>query len=189
MDIRRLAAIALTATMLLAVPAGTAASSDSRSTNGPTGQVAAAPVVNSVSDIPVTGVAKNGRTFAGTLDITNFRVRNGNLVAIGSLTGELRNASDEVIGSVTNQRVRLPLAIGAITSCDVLRLRLGPVDLDLLGLVVHLDRVVLDITANAGPGNLLGNLLCAVAGLLDRGLNLNGVLADLLRAVLGILQL
>jgi hypothetical protein len=40
-------------------------------------------------------------------------------------------------------------------------------DLNLLGLKVHLDRVVLDLTAISGPGNLLGNLLCAIAGLLD----------------------
>ena len=44
---------------------------------------------------------------------------------------------------------------------------LGPLDLNLLGLEVHLDPVVLDIVAQPGPGNLLGNLLCAVAGLLD----------------------
>ena len=44
---------------------------------------------------------------------------------------------------------------------------MDPLDLDLLGLVVHLDTVHLVITAQPGPGNLLGNLLCAVAGLLD----------------------
>jgi hypothetical protein len=32
---------------------------------------------------------------------------------------------------------------------------------------VHLDRVHLNITAQTGPGNLLGNLLCAITGLLD----------------------
>jgi hypothetical protein len=32
-------------------------------------------------------------------------------------------------------------------------------------------------------GNLVGNLLCAIAGILDQGLNLNGVLRDLLRAL------
>ena len=52
-----------------------------------------------------------------------------------------------------------------------------PLDLDLLGLQVHLDRVVLDIVAQTGAGNLLGNLLCAVTGLLDGGLN--GVLGRL----------
>ncbi|MFB4313799.1 hypothetical protein [Actinomadura sp. 21ATH] len=34
---------------------------------------------------------------------------------------------------------------------------------------MHLDRVVLDITAVSGPGKLLGNLLCALVGLLDGG--------------------
>jgi hypothetical protein len=58
--------------------------------------------------------------------------------------------------------------------------------LDLLGLVVDLNQVVLNITAEQGPGNLLGNLLCAVAGLLDGGLNLNGI-ANLLNQILSIL--
>ncbi len=55
----------------------------------------------------------------------------------------------------------------ALGSCDVLNLVLGPLDLNLLGLEVHLNSVVLDIIAVTGAGNLLGNLLCAVAGLLD----------------------
>ena len=57
----------------------------------------------------------------------------------------------------------------ATGSCEILDLTLGPLDLDLLGLVVHLDQVHLNITAEQGPGNLLENLLCAVAGLLDNG--------------------
>ena len=64
---------------------------------------------------------------------------------------------------------------GTSGTCEVLHLELGPLDLNLLGLVVHLDRVVLDITAESGPGNLLGNLLCAVAGLLDKGGPLQGI--------------
>jgi hypothetical protein len=51
--------------------------------------------------------------------------------------------------------------------CDILTLDIGAIHLDLLGLVVDLAPVNLDITAVSGPGNLLGNLLCAVAGLLD----------------------
>ena len=42
-----------------------------------------------------------------------------------------------------------------------------PSDLDLLGLQIHLSQVELTIVAEPGPGNLLGNLLCAIAGLLD----------------------
>ena len=71
-----------------------------------------------------------------------------------------------------------PLAAAVPTSCPVLHLELGPLDLNLLGLVVHLDKVVLDITAVPGAGNLLGNLLCAVAGLLD-GTPLAGLLGQL----------
>jgi hypothetical protein len=57
-------------------------------------------------------------------------------------------------------------------ACPILDLTLGPLDLNLLGLTVHLNQVVLNIAAQPGNGNLLGNLLCAVANLLN-GLNLN----------------
>ena len=72
---------------------------------------------------------------------------------------------------------------------------LAPLDLNLLGLKVHLDRVVLNIVAESGAGNLLGNLLCAVTGLLDGGL-LGGLLGGqlgqvttLLNRILGLLRL
>jgi hypothetical protein len=56
--------------------------------------------------------------------------------------------------------------------CDILNLALGPVDLNLLGLNVALDDcdggpVTVDITAERGQGNLLGNLLCGLTGILD----------------------
>ena len=54
-----------------------------------------------------------------------------------------------------------------LASCDVLFLDLGPLHLDLLGLTVDLAQVILDVNAVTGPGNLLGNLLCALLGLLD----------------------
>ena len=54
-----------------------------------------------------------------------------------------------------------------LASCDVLFLDLGPLNLDLLGLTVDLAEVILDVNAVTGPGNLLGNLLCALLGLLD----------------------
>jgi hypothetical protein len=67
--------------------------------------------------------------------------------------------------------------------CPILHLELGPLDLNLLGLRVQLNQVVLDITAIPGPGNLLGNLLCAIAGLLD-GVDLGDVLGNLLQALI-----
>jgi len=55
---------------------------------------------------------------------------------------------------------------------NVLTLSLGPVNLNLLGLNVHLDNcnngpVTVSITAVPGPGNLLGNLISKLAHLLD----------------------
>jgi hypothetical protein len=111
------------------------------------------------------------------------------LAAVGTLTGTATDANGVDLGTVTNQAVTVPLA--AAGTCDILHLTLGPLDLNLLGLVVHLNQVVLDVTAVPGAGNLLGNLLCAVAGLLDPptgggGLGglLNGIVA-LLNQILG----
>jgi hypothetical protein len=53
-----------------------------------------------------------------------------------------------------------------------------PLDLNLLGLTIHLRQVVLNITAVPGAGNVLGNLLCAVANW-RRGRSLTGILDQL----------
>ena len=76
----------------------------------------------------------------------------------------------------------MPVQTGT-TTCQILHLDIGPISLNLLGLQVNLSEIVLDITAQAAPNNLLGNLLCAVAGLL----NSPGGLARLLNQILGIL--
>jgi hypothetical protein len=47
--------------------------------------------------------------------------------------------------------------------CQILDLVLGPLDLNLLGLLIHLDRVHLSITAERG-GGVLGDLFCGLAG-------------------------
>lgn len=62
-------------------------------------------------------------------------MQNGQLVANGTLTGTLRDAAD-VIGTVTNTPITLPVSPGGPGSCQILDLNLGPLDLDLLGLMV-----------------------------------------------------
>ena len=47
--------------------------------------------------------------------------------------------------------------------CTILDLVLGPLDLNLLGLMIHLDVVHLTITADPN-GGILGSLLCSLAG-------------------------
>ena len=72
-------------------------------------------------------------------------------------------------------------------TCAILNLELGPIDLTLLGLNVHLDNcangpITVDITAVTGQGNLLGNLLCELldGGLINLGSTLQGILNQLI---------
>lgn len=51
--------------------------------------------------------------------------------------------------------------------CDVLFLNIQPITLNLLGLEVLTSPITIDVNAIPGEGNLLGNLVCALAGLLD----------------------
>jgi hypothetical protein len=146
--------------------------------------------------IPVSTAGPQG-TFTGVLRITGFAVENNALVATGVLTGTLTGVAgtmSSVVRTVTlpakptTAAVPAPAAAApaATAGCGVLHLELGPLDLDLLGLVVHLDRVVLDITAVPGAGNLLGNLLCSVTNLLNTGGALTQI-ANLLNQILGLL--
>ena len=59
--------------------------------------------------------------------------------------------------------------------CPILDLQLGPIDLNLLGLTVTTSPICLRVTAIEG-GGLLGDLLCAIARLLERGMPLADVL-------------
>jgi hypothetical protein len=129
--------------------------------------------------VPVTG-SGGGGTFTGTLQLQKFVAQNGQVAALGVLSGTVTTANGVATSII--KTVSLPAAVTDGT-CDILHLDLGPLSLDLLGLQVNLSRVVLDITAQSGAGNLLGNLLCGVANLLNNpaGLatTLNNILAQL----------
>jgi hypothetical protein len=144
----------------------------------PTLTAAAAPV--GPLTIPITG-SGGGAVFAGTFQLQKFATQDGAVVATGVLTGVVTTAA----GASTSilRTITLPVAIGE-TTCQILHLDLGPLNLDLLGLQIDLSRIVLDITAEAGAGNLLGNLLCGVANLLN---NPSG-LARLLNSILDLLR-
>jgi hypothetical protein len=135
----------------------------------------------------VHGKADNGAVFNGKFKINSFAQQGDQLVAIGDLTGKLSNVGGPA-QDVSQSGVAMPVNLQQTqASCQILDLVLGPLDLDLLGLVVHLDTVHLNITAEPGPGNLLGNLLCAIAGLLDQTpLNLGQILS-LLQQILAAL--
>jgi hypothetical protein len=119
------------------------------------------------------------------VDLDRFASQAGRLVAQGTVTGEC------VVGTVTQSFTipfSDPVSLNQLdATCEILELVLGPLHLEILGLVVDLNQVILTITAEPGPGNLLGNLLCAIAGLLDNSPINTGVLANLLNQLLGLL--
>ena len=169
-----LAVVASVVTGLTIAPGATAAPPVS-TTNSLTG------VVQSVTGTQ-TGTGTVPALTVGqpvTLGLSNlvFSVVNGAVQVTGNV---VNTATGDILGTFTT-------AIGgaaATGSCQILDLTLGPLDLNLLGLMVHLDQVHLNITAQSGPGNLLGNLLCGVAHLLDNTSGLQGIV-NILNQLLG----
>ena len=102
------------------------------------------------------------------ITITSVTPQGGQLVAAGN------------VGSTpfTVPLILTPQALAPGATCPVLDLSLGPINLSLLGLNVDTSPICLEITAHQG-GGLLGDLLCAVANLLNGGTSLADVLAGL----------
>jgi hypothetical protein len=75
-------------------------------------------------------------------------------VATASLTG--------VSGARTTVRQKITLRAAAGSNCRILHLFIQQLDLSLLGLNVHLDKVNLDITGQR-HGGVLGRLFCSLA--------------------------
>ena len=144
-----------------------------------TSNAQAAPPTATVASVITPG--QSGGVLNGTFAITGFTVEQGQLIANGVFTG---TANGQAITSAASAPVAQQVPGG---TCEILDLVLGPLHLDLLGLVVDLNQVNLNITAQQGSGNLLGNLLCAVAGLLDNNTG-GGGLSGLLQGITNLLN-
>lgn len=176
-------ALALSAVVAVAAPSARAAKG---TTNGaPTQQLTA---------------TYNGAEYVGAFTVTSFKKVDGAIRAYGTFNGTNTADPTDTVSStgyaVVTAANGVPLTNGATTlaspaangSCSILSLTLGPLHLDLLGLVVDLNQINLDITAQQGPGNLLGNLLCSVAGLLDNTGGATGGLGGLLTSLTNLLN-
>ena len=145
------------------------------------------------------GRTNDGDRVRGSFTPVRVVERDGVMYVKGFLRGVIKDAGPNTrfsgIETIPIKKINGQSLAGARASsaaqCEILNLVLGPLDLNLLGLEIHLNQVVLDITAVPGAGNLLGNLLCAVAGLLDGGplAGLLGQLQALLNQILGLLNL
>jgi len=106
-----------------------------------------------------------------------------------NLTGVTTNVSNlitgltgTVTGTIAGQNFTAPLTITSVatspTAVPILDLHLGPIDLNILGLQVKTSEICLKISAQPGPGNLLGNLVGGLANALNGTLaatNVTGV--------------
>lgn len=155
------------------VPGATAASA------APPAPAVAAAVAPAATTIPVTGTLADGTAFSGRLGNLRTSVVNGVLRLSGTITGTGLPAGGTPF-STPIQNLVTP------AGCAILTLDLGPLHLDLLGLVIDLAPVHLNITAVPGAGNLLGNLLCAIVHLLDHNGPLTGLSALLNRLLTGL---
>ena len=156
--------------------------------------------------VPISGTAVDStdpastvQAVTGTFTIQRFSRAQRQIFAEGTVVATVTNSLTGATRTFVTP-VSIPLvtpepaaasgaAVAALATCDVLNLVLGPLHLDLLGLVVDLNQVVLNITGQTGSGNLLGNLVCAITGLLDGGLGgAIGQVVTLLNSLLAILS-
>jgi hypothetical protein len=139
---------------------------------------------------PIRGGADEEGTFQGTVSELEFS-GDGALLMGGLLNGivdlgertvrivdqELRIPVEPSVADATDAEGEATSATGAVRffqdtepdpgKCDILYLDIQPITLNLLGLEVLTSRITLDANAIPGEGNLVGNLLCALSGLLD----------------------
>ena len=179
----RIRTAALAALVVCAVSLGAAGTASAQ-------EPAATPLTKKVA---LTGT----KGFKGTYTIDRFTTRNGKLVAVGTVKGTMRK--NKKTKRVSQRGVIMPASVAGAgpadlpgtakaaqqplpdipNACQVLNLTLGPINLDLLGLVVRTNQIQVRIDAVPGGGNLLGNLLCAVTNLL----NPTGALGQLTGAI------
>jgi hypothetical protein len=132
--------------------------------------------------IPLSGKSTKGnKKLTGKYTIQRFVSKGGKLFSEGTFKGKLGKKK------VTKEKVRLPATLANASgtakasqvpplplpplppgnACSILSLDLGPINLNLLGVVVRTNQIQLRIDAVQGPGNLLGNLLCGITGILN----------------------
>jgi hypothetical protein len=164
--------------------------------------------------LPMSGTVKKGgkafknKQFKGTYTIEKFVNSGGKLYSVGTLKGKVGKkkikksgvrlpaavANNAAAGSsqAHSSQVVPPLPLPPLppgNACSILSLNLGPINLNVLGLVIRTNEIQLRVDAVQGPGNLLGNLLCGITGILNPGALANtplGQLTQILNALLAL---
>jgi hypothetical protein len=113
-------------------------------------------------NLEITGRKRGGVLGSLFCKLANAQVKKTRAAAAHKLTAHVRRKGLRPIRfTVPLKPVQSAQSTGTPT-CQVLNLILGPLNLDLLGLVVDLNKVNLNITATRGQGKL-GDIFCELA--------------------------
>jgi hypothetical protein len=113
-------------------------------------------------DLRVTGQRSGGILGSLFCKLANARVKTSARAAVKRLNARLHKKPIQPLAFRVPLSKQTAAASAAVPACPVLNLILGPLHLDLLGLVVDLNKVNLVITATPGGGTL-GNLFCTLS--------------------------
>jgi hypothetical protein len=176
----------------------------------PTVSTAQPSTVRKALVLPISGAGADGVTFEGTVAVQRFVQRDGEVFAIGAVSGSLSGPAGP-IGTSLYLPVAFPVEVGPgpvaradhgfiapasstpdygarlilaqAETCGVLHLELGAVNLNLLGAVVMTTPVTIDINGDAGGP--LGALVCAILNNVTGLVNLLNSLLGLVTGLLG----
>jgi hypothetical protein len=171
----------LLATMMVVLPAVVVAAPASAMPRA----AAAPPPTSGTLTTAIVQTINGVGTFAGTLTVNSFSLVNGVINAVGTISGTFTPLTGAAT-TIPATPVTIPLASFTGT-CTILTLHTGAIHLSVLGLNIDLSPIDLVITATAAPGNLLGNLLCALVHLLDSNASL-GAVTSLLNQILSAIR-
>jgi hypothetical protein len=121
--------------------------------------ILAAVAVTVALAVPASANAATSSTLSMRAKITRFHATASGVVADGTLTGKLRSGT-----SVSRDSAPVKFRVAAKRRgrrCDVITLRLAPLDLELLGVQVKTSHIKLDVYSR--KGRVLGDLFCALA--------------------------
>jgi hypothetical protein len=162
--------------------------------------------------LPLSGTGADGVTFKGVVAVQRFVHRNGEVFAMGAVSGSLSGPAGPIGTAVylpvafpvhvDGQSARMedryidPASVSAhdygarvilaqASTCGVLHLDLGAVDLNLLGVAVTTTPLTIDINGNTGGP--LGNLVCTVLSTVNNVVGLVNLLNSILGLVTGLL--
>ncbi|GAC1577819.1 MAG: hypothetical protein NVS3B18_11560 [Candidatus Dormibacteria bacterium] len=110
--------------------------------------------------LDITGDPRGGVLGSLFCRLAHARVASARVATLHALNAHVRANQGHVLRFSALLTPRASAAAG--TTCQVLDLVVGPLNLQLLGLVVNLQRVHLSVTATRGAG-ALGDLFCQLA--------------------------